>query len=111
HLAAFALRGRLFFVLLVDDDQVVDADLLVADPLAELEELVDGVATAGERLDDVFLAALDAAGDLHLPFAREKGYCAHLAQVRPDGIVGLLERPGGGTALGLLGLVPLGPFL
>ena len=55
------------------------------------------------RLDDGQLAALDALGDLDFAFAGQQRDGAHLAEVHPDRVVGLVERAGRQIELELLG--------
>ena len=58
---------------------------------------------AGDRLDHGELAALDALGNFDLALAGEERDRAHLAEVHPDRVVGLVERAGGQVELELLG--------
>ena len=94
------LVGQLF----VDEgDELADAALVVLELIAHLHDRPGDRRRARDRLDHRELAALDALGDLHLALAREQGHRAHLAQVHPDGVVRLVERPRREIELDFLG--------
>ena len=84
-----ALVGDLF---VVEDDQLADRPVAGVQRVAQLDHLARDKRRARNRLDHRQLAALDASRDLDFAFAREQRHGAHLAQVHPDGIVGLVER-------------------
>ena len=72
-------------------DDVLDADLLLAQLVAELEDLLDRDRAVEHDLQHPALAVLDALGDLDLALAGEQRDRAHLAQVHAHGVVGLGE--------------------
>ena len=77
-------------VLLVDvADDLLDADLLLLELVAELEDLLDGDRRVEHDLQHAPLALLDALGDLDLALAGEQRDRAHLAQVHAHRVVGL----------------------
>src|SRR5678816_1292393 len=69
-------------------DDVLDPDLAAAQPLADLEQLLDGDRAVEHGLQHLALAVLDALGDLDLALAGEQGDRAHLAQVHADRVAG-----------------------
>ena len=83
--------------------ELADAPLLVLELIAHRHDRAGDGRRARDRLDHRQLAALDALGDLDLALAREEGHRAHLAEVHPDRVVGLVERAGGQVELELLG--------
>ncbi len=99
-------------VLLVDVlDDLLDADLLLAQPVADVEDLLDRDRGVQHHLQDAPLALLDALRDLDLALAREERHRAHLAQVRAHRIAGrgvgvrVVFFGGLGLFLDLFGLV------
>ena len=76
-----------FFVGVMDD--LLDADLLLAELVAELEDLLDGDRRVEHDLQRRPLALLDALGDLDFALAGEQRDRAHLAQVHAHRVVGL----------------------
>src|SRR5262245_27534217 len=95
-----ALVGDL---LVVEDHQLADGALAGVQLVAEEDLLLRDQRRAGDGLDDGELAALDAACDLDLAFAREQRHGAHLAQVHAHRVVGLVERAGREVELELFG--------
>jgi hypothetical protein len=95
-------------LLLVEDHEVAEVDLAVGQAVAQADDLVRGHGAARDHLHDRLLAALDALGDLDLALAGEERHRAHLAQVHADGVVRLVEGPGGEVELDalFLGLLP-----
>ncbi len=92
--------------LVVEDDELANRPIAAAQLIAEQDHLLRDQRRAGNRLDDGELAPLDAPRDLDLALAREQRHGAHLAQVHPDRIVGLVQRARRQVELDLFG--PLG---
>ncbi len=65
-------------------DQVVDLELVLLDPVGELEDLRDRHRAGRDRHDHVLQAFLDPLGDLDLAFARQELDRAHFAHVHAD---------------------------
>src|SRR6266511_3871583 len=82
------LALRLLLVARVLHD-LADADLALAEPLAQLEDLADGDRRREDRGEDLLLALLDPLRDLYLALARQEGDRSHLAQVHAHGVVRL----------------------
>src|SRR6266508_2638371 len=82
------LAPRLLLVARVLHD-LADADLALAEPLAQLEDLADGDRRREDRGEDLLLALLDPLRDLDLALARQEGDRSHLAQVHAHGVVRL----------------------
>src|SRR2546427_6254492 len=80
-------------------DDLAHAHLALPQPLADLDDLLDGDAGVEHGVEHFLLAVLDPLGDLHLALAGEQRDRAHLAQVHAHWIVGL----GVGVLLLLLG--------
>src|SRR6202171_4126285 len=70
-------------------NDLAHAHLALLQPLADLDDLLDGDGRMQDRLEDFLLAVLDALGDLDLALAGEQRDRAHLAQVHAHRIVGL----------------------
>ncbi len=70
-------------------DQLLDADLVLAELLAEVDDLAHGDGRVEDGGVDAELADLDPLGDLHLALAGEQRDAAHLPEVHADRIVGL----------------------
>ena len=77
------------FVLGVADD-VLDADLVVAKPLADVDDLAHGDRAGQDGRENLVFALLDALGDLDFALAGEQRDAAHLAQVHADRVVALV---------------------
>ena len=89
-------------VLLVDvPDDLLDADLVLAELVAQAEDLLDRDGGLQHHLQHAPVAVFDALGDLDLALAREQRDRPHLAHVRPHRIAG------GGVAVGVLFLLGL----
>src|SRR6266540_1253628 len=100
------LALRLLLVARVLHD-LADADLALAEALAELEDLADRDRRRQDRGEDLLLALLDPLRNLDLALARQEGDRPHLAQVHAHGVVrlavaGVLLGGGGGLGLELL---------
>ena len=76
-------------VLLGVADDVLDANLVFPQLVAEIDDLADGDWRVQDGRQDRVLALLDALGDLDFALAREERHAPHLAQVHPDGVVAL----------------------
>ena len=87
------------FVGVLDD--LFDADLLLAQLVAELEDLLDRDRRIEHDLQHAPLAVLDPLGNFHLALAGEEGDRPHLAQVHAHRVVGL------GVAVGVFFLLRL----
>src|SRR5712692_2060222 len=90
-------------LLVVEDHQLADGALAAVELVAERDHPLGDDRRPRDRLDDRQLPALDAPRDLDLALAREQRDGAHLAQVHPHRIVGLVERAGREIQLQLLG--------
>ena len=76
-------------VLLVDvPDDLLDADLLLAQLVGEAEDLLDRDRRVQHDLQHAPIAVLDALGDLDLALAREQRDGPHLAHVHAHRIAG-----------------------
>jgi hypothetical protein len=73
-------------------DDVLDADLVLLELLADLDDLSDRDGRREDGREHPLLALLDALRDLDLALAGEERDRAHLPQVHPDGVVGLGVR-------------------
>ena len=82
-------------------DDVLDADLVLAELVTQAEDLLDRDRGAQHHLQHAPVAVFDALGDLDLAFAREQRDRTHLAQVHPHRIAG------GGIAVGVFLLLGL----
>ncbi len=80
---------ELLVVVLGVADDVLDADLVLAELVAEVDDLAHGDRAVQDRPEHHVLAVLDALGDLDLALAREERNAPHLAQVHPDWVVRL----------------------
>ena len=74
-------------------DDVLDADLVLPQLVAEIDDLADGDRRIEDRREDHVLARLDPLGDLDLALAREERYAPHLAQVHAYRVVALRVVP------------------
>ena len=82
-------------------DDLLDADLLLAQLVAEVEDLLDRDRRVEHGLQHASLAVLDALRDLDLALAGEQRDRPHLAQVHAHGVVGLRVAVGVFLLLGL----------
>src|ERR1035437_7938889 len=103
HLLRAFLDALVGDLLVVEDHQLANRALAGVELVAEMDDPLGDDRRPRDRLDDGELAALDAARDLDFAFAREERHRAHLAQVHPDRVVGLVERPRREVELKLLG--------
>ena len=103
HLLRPLLDALVGDLLVVEDDQLADRPIAAPQVIAEQNHLLRHERRAGNRLDDGELAPLDAPRDLDLALAREQRDGAHLAQVHPDRIVGLVQRSRREVELDLFG--------
>ena len=103
HIAQALLDLLLRQFVVVEDRDLLDGPLPFRQVLSEREHLLDDDGRTRQGFEDVKLAALDAFGDFHFPFAREQRHGAHFAQVHADGVVGFVERPGGQVKIDIFG--------
>ena len=81
-------HGVLVLVLGVTNE-ILHADLLAAQLVAEIDDLADGDRAVEDGGQHAVLAVFDALGDLDLALAGEQRDGAHLAEVHPDRVVRL----------------------
>jgi hypothetical protein len=70
-------------------DDLLDADLVLPELVAEVDDLADGDRAVQDGAEDGVLALLDALGDLDLALAGEERDAPHLPEVHPDRVVAL----------------------
>src|SRR5450631_1157430 len=87
------------FVRVLDD--LLDANLLLPQLVAQLEDLLDGDRRVEHDLQHAPLAVLDPLGDLDLALTGEQRHRPHLAQVHAHRVVGLRVAVGVFLFLGL----------
>ena len=80
---------ELSVILVGVPDHLLDPNLLLSQPVAQIQGLLDGDTGIEHHLQHTALAVLHALGDLHLALAGQQRHRAHLAQVHAYRIVGL----------------------
>ncbi len=100
--------GLVFRQRLGDVEDVIGLHLPLLDSRLDLEQPLQHQRRPGQRLEHRLAAMLHVPGDVDLALARQQGDRSHLAQVHPDGIVGLFGGLGDGLGIGpVVGIAPL----
>ncbi len=79
-------------LVVLEDDELADGARAGLQLIAHRDNHLRDGRRPGDGLDDRELAALDAARDLDFALAGEQRDRAHLAEVHPHGVVGLVQR-------------------